>query len=262
MGYKLKSLWLVCFLSLFLVACNNTETNESKEVKATPAIPAAEKITTPNESEQNQDEHAGHNHGETAAPIEDGAVTSSDYDVFDQPYATENSEQVVVYEFFGYPCPHCFTFQPYIEKWLENKPNYVKLVRVPLNFQQGWDILQQAYFTSEVMGISEESHMKLFNAIHKENKRFRSIEDIAQWFADETDVNKDEFLSTANSFILDSKQRQADNMGFKMQVTSTPTVIINGKYKPSKNIRDRESIMKVLDFLVEKEAKAMGLVTE
>lgn len=253
MSYQFKLLCTLSLFSLFLVACNETEPKKTNEQNTTAikASPAAPKNTN--------DGHAGHNHGETAAPIKDGAVTSGDYETFDKPYATDNSEQVIVYEFFGYPCPHCFSFQPYMDNWLEDKPDYVKLVRVPLNFQQGWDILQQAYFTSEVMGISEKSHLKLFSAIHKENKRFRSIEDIAQWFEDELDVNKDEFLGTANSFILNSKQRQADNMGFKMQVTSTPTVIVNGKFKPSKKIRDRESIMKVLDYLVEKEAKKMGL---
>jgi protein-disulfide isomerase len=49
-------------------------------------------------------------------------------------------------------------------------------------------------------------------------------------------------------------------MGIKMQVTSTPTIIVNGKLKASKRIHDRERLMKVLDFLVEKEAKAMGLI--
>jgi len=248
MGFQIKSVWLFCFFSIFLVACNDTESNQTSKNK------------TPQTKTVTKDEHEGHNHGEPK-PI-DAPVTASDYEVFDKPYASDNSEQVVVYEFFGYTCPHCFSFQPFMEKWLEDKPDYVKLVRIPLNFQPSWEILQKAYLTSESMGIVSESHNKLFNAIHKENKKFNSIEEVAQWFEDEIKVNKDEFLSTANSFILDSKLRKADNLGLKMQVTSTPTVIVNGKLRASKSVHSRERLMTVLDFLVNKEAKEMGLITE
>ena len=254
MGFQFKSFWLICLMAIFLVACNDTKTIEPKETKTTQATPTST-IT--------KDDHAGHGHGEST-PVDD-AVTNADFDVFDKPYATENSEQVVVYEFFGYSCPHCFSFQPYMEKWMEGQPDYVKLIRVPVNFQpnnNSWQILQQAYFTSEAMGIVEKSHLKLFNAIHTDRKRFNSIEDLAQWYEDEIGINKNEFLSTASSFILDSKLRKADNMTIKMQITSTPTIIVNGKLRPSKRAQNRERMMKVLDFLVEKEANTMGLIKE
>jgi thiol:disulfide interchange protein DsbA len=229
-------------LVFILVSCNDATNDKTPESNSG--------------SKQEVDQNTTKHENETV----DGSISANDYDVFDNPYLTENSEQVVVYEFFGYSCPHCYSFQPYMEKWLENKPDYVKLVRVPLNFQPGWGNLQQAYLTAEIMGIVEQSHKKLFDSIHKDHKRFNSIDDLAQWYADEMDVNKDEFLSTADSFILDSKQRKADKMGFKMQVTSTPTVIVNGKLRPSKDVHDREKIMEVLDFLVKKEEKEMGLI--
>lgn len=188
-------------------------------------------------------------------------TSEKDYETFSIPYDTQNKEKVVVYEFFGYACQHCFTFEPYINKWLETKPDYVEFIRVPLNFQPSWANYQQAFLTAEVMGIVEQSHTKLFEALHKDRKRFNTMDEIATWYADEFDIDKDVFLSTADSFILDSKLRKADNMGFKMQVTSTPTLIINGKHRAAKAIlNDRDKIMKVLDFLIEKEAKSMGLI--
>ncbi len=187
-------------------------------------------------------------------------VPPEDYELFDRPYATETTEQVVVYEFFGYACPHCFHFQPYMEKWLENKPDYVKFIRVPLNFQPNWEVLQKAYLTAELMGVVEQSHIRLFKEIHENHTRFSSIEQLAQWYSDEFEINKQEFLSTAESFILDSKQRKADKMGFEMQVTSTPTVIVNGKLRASKKVRDRDHFMKVINYLIKKEAEEMGLI--
>ncbi|MCF6289221.1 MAG: thiol:disulfide interchange protein DsbA/DsbL [Proteobacteria bacterium] len=183
-----------------------------------------------------------------------------DYELIEPPYATENTEQVVVYEFFGYSCGHCFYFEPFINKWLATKANYIKFERVPLNFQHGWEVLQQAYLTSQMLNITEQSHDKLFDAIHKEHNHFDSIDELAKWYAANFDIEESAFLSTANSFIVDSQQRRADKMGVVMGITGTPALVINGKYKVSKKIRDRDEIIKVMKFLAKKEAQELKLI--
>ncbi len=238
MNASIKPFILVVFFTLFVTACNNQSSQVDNE--------------TTKESAQ------------TTAPIDslsDGQafVEGGDYNTLSTPYDTENSEQVVVYEFFGYTCPHCYTFEPYLNKWLENKPDYVEFVRIPMNFQPSWANFQQAYLTAQVMGVAEQAHPLLFKAIHEEHKPLRTLDAIAQWYADTTGVDKDAFLSTSDSFILDSKLRKADGMGFKMQITSTPTLVINGKYKAAKG-KNRDEIMEILDFLIDKEAKSMGLI--
>lgn len=130
-------------------------------------------------------------------------------------FPTKSDDKVVVYEFFGYMCPHCASFQPYMSSWHAKKPENVELVKVPVMFQPGWDILAKAYYAAQAMGIIEKTHVATFDAIHKKKKRFRSIEDIAQFYADELGVDKDKFLSTAKSFMIDSKIRQANSMAKK-----------------------------------------------
>jgi thiol:disulfide interchange protein DsbA len=182
------------------------------------------------------------------------------YDVLDPVYDTDNKEQVVVYEFFGYKCPHCSHFQPFVKPWHEKLPKYVKFVRVPVVFQPGWDILAKAYHTAETMGIADKTHQAMFDAIHKKQIRFRSIEQIAEWYSENFGVDKEAFLSTANSFMIDSKMRQVNNMMRTMKITSTPTLIINGKYKPNvKALGSNNALLDMATFLVDKEAKAMGL---
>lgn len=233
------SIWAIIFVSLFLFSCGEKDALQA-EVDYL-------KANTPKK--------------ETTAqkPQEPIYKLGEHYELLEKPYATDNPNQVVVYEFFGYTCPHCFHFEPYINKWLESTTDKLKFVRVPLNFQPSWEIFQKAYLTAEVMGIAEQTHLKLFKALHEEHKRFHTIDELATWFADETDINKEEFLSTADSFILDSKMTKADSMGFQMQITGTPTLIVNGKYRPSKSIRDHDKVMKILRFLINKEAKEMGL---
>ena len=182
------------------------------------------------------------------------------YTILDPAFETDNNEQVIVYEFFGYKCPHCSNFQTFMKPWHEKLPNNVKLVRVPVVFQPGWDILAKAYYTAETMGIIEQTHQPLFDAIHKQRKNFRSIEDLADWFEKEFSVDREAFLSTANSFMIDSKVRQSNNMMRKMQITSTPTVVINGKYKPNpKALGSIPGMLDMVTYLSNLEAKEMGL---
>ena len=117
-------------------------------------------------------------------------------------YATDNDKQVVVYEFFGYKCPHCASFQPYMKSLHKDLPDYVKVIRVPLGFNPSWKVLAQGYYTAQSLGILEKSHQGMFDALHKQRKQFRSIEDIADWYVSEYNVDKKEFLATANSFMI------------------------------------------------------------
>ena len=181
-----------------------------------------------------------------------------DYELLAKSYDTKMPHNVVVYEFFGYTCPHCFHFEPFIEPWAQSKADYVEFVKVPLSFHPSWEIYQQAYLTAKAMGVAEKAHKALFKALHEKNRRFRNIEELAAWYADETGINKGEFVSTAESFIIDAKQMKANGMGAKMQITGTPTVIVNGKYK-IKPKKDRQEEIKVLNFLIEKIAKEKGL---
>jgi thiol:disulfide interchange protein DsbA len=218
-----------------------------------------------------QAESEAHNHAHSDAHTDAQEISGgenktyqlgNEYQQLASIYDTENTQQVVVYEFFSYACRHCYTFEPFMNKWLETKPDHVKLVRVPLYFNNpSWGVLQKGFLTAKSMGLVEKTHSQLFDALHTKNIRFNTINQLANWYANETGVNEQEFLSTANSFILDSNQRKADKMGALMQVTSTPTLVVNGKYFTSKGIHNRDEIMKIFNFLVEKEAQDMGLLS-
>lgn len=242
----LKNLIIFCLFCLVLTSCNQKEEKSDSELNE--ELSLIEKNQYKKDTSDRQPEHKPVNQTE-----------GKDYNLLKNPYATENKDKVVVYEFFGYTCPHCYHFEPFLNDWNSAKPDYVQLIRVPLNFHESWAIYQQAYLTAEVMGVAERAHNKLFEDIHANHKSFRTIEDLAQWYADNTGVNKEEFLSTADSFILDSKLRQADKMGYAMQISGTPSVVVNGKYILSNRVKDRKQTISTLNYLIRKEAEEMGL---
>jgi len=235
-------LLVVMSLSFLLISCGNADNGTATQ----------QKVDESSNVETQQKE-----------PLEESVnsayLEGKDYGILAKEYDTKRPDKVVVYEFFGYTCPHCFHFEPFIEPWSKSKPAYVEFVKVPLNFHPSWSIYQQAYLTAESMGIAEQTHSALFKALHDKNKRFSSLGELAQWYADETGVDKDEFISTGDSFIIDANQRKSDGLGFQMKITGTPTVIVDGKYRilPKK---DRQEEIKVLNFLIAKRAKEKNII--
>ncbi len=182
------------------------------------------------------------------------------YKELDPVFETDDKDNVIIYEFFGYKCPHCASFEPYIKSLHGKLAKNVKVVRVPVIFQPGWDILAKAYYTAETMGIIEKTHQGMFDAIHKKHKRFNTLDDVANWYADNYGVDKKAFLSTANSFLIDSKIRQSNRMMRAMKVMSTPMLIVDGKYRPElKALGSNDALIEMVSSLANSEAKKRGL---
>ena len=83
----------------------------------------------------------------------------------------ESSDRVEVLEFFWYGCPHCYTFEPYVNAWKKSKPDNVDFARVPAIFRPDWEVQARAYYALSNMGIIEDMHPKIFEALHKKKKR-------------------------------------------------------------------------------------------
>lgn len=240
----MKKILLILAVLLFVVSCSEEQEQVSELDKEIQMIKDNTKKPEP----------------EIQKPQQPRYTEGTDYVTLEVPYDTENASQVIIYEFFGYTCPHCFHFEPTMNEWLKKKPSVAKLIRVPLNFHPSWAVYQQGFLTAESMGVAEIAHNKLFSEIHENHRNFTDIEQLAEWYAENTGINKDEFLSTADSFILDSKLRKADNMGFRMQITGTPSVVVNGKYKVQNNSKDQRHTIGVINYLIAKEATEMGLI--
>ena len=69
-----------------------------------------------------------------------------------------------------------------------------------------------------------------FDAIHKERTRFVTVEQLADWAADQ-DVNPQDILNTFNSFGVNSMVAHAADMSARYQTDGVPTIIIDGKYR-------------------------------
>ncbi|MBI6621470.1 thiol:disulfide interchange protein DsbA/DsbL [Pseudomonas corrugata] len=146
------------------------------------------------------------------------------------PVPVAKPGKIEVVELFWYGCPHCYAFEPVINPWAEKLPSDVNFVRIPAMFGGPWDAHGQMFLTLESMGVEDQVHAAVFNAIQKEKKRLTDPEEMAEFLATQG-VDKDKFLATFNSFAIKGQINKAKELAKKYEITGVPTMVVNGKYR-------------------------------
>ncbi|MDP6140096.1 MAG: thiol:disulfide interchange protein DsbA/DsbL [Arenicellales bacterium] len=147
-----------------------------------------------------------------------------------KPQPVHTGENIEVLELFWYRCPHCYTLEPYLKQWEKSKPDFVEYVRMPAILNQPWAFDARVFYTFLALGLVDKLHEAYFDAIHKERKRFVTVEQLADWAADQ-DVDPQDILNTFNSFGVNSMVAHAADMSARYQTDGVPTIIIDGKYR-------------------------------
>ena len=188
-----------------------------------------------------------------AATYEEGR----DYQRIVPAQPTDDPGKIEVVELFWYGCPHCYRFQPYMERWLKQKPADVAYRRMPAILAPHWELLAKAYYAAQALGIADRIHRPLFDAIHAQKRRMDTEERVMDFFV-EQGVSKDDFKKAFNSFWVDAKLRSAKEMSRRYQAHATPSVVVNGKYilNPDDTHGSFNTMIKVINFLIDKERAA------
>ena len=168
---------------------------------------------------------------------------------------TQDPNKVEVIEFFWYGCSHCYRLEPYLAEWLKKIPPNVQFIRQPAVFGPRWAPHARAYFTAEALGVIENIHADLFDAIQNKRRPLSNEEELAEFF-EEHGIDKDQFRQAYHSFIVDTKMRQAGGMSARYGVSGVPAIIINGKYKTNGTLaKNFPNLIAVMDYLIASESK-------
>lgn len=177
------------------------------------------------------------------------------YETLSPAQPTLNKDKVEVIEFFWYGCPHCYHLEPSVAKWLKTKPKNVDFIRQPAVFSKPWGDHAKAFFTAEALGVLDKVHDDFFDAIQNKNQKLDTEEALAKFFADHG-VKAEVFKAAYDSFLVDTKFRQAKDMGARYGVTGVPALIVNGKYRVTgPTAKSQDNMITVLDQLIKKESK-------
>jgi protein dithiol oxidoreductase (disulfide-forming) len=192
------------------------------------------------------------------------------YFVIDPPVATTTGDKIEVTEVFSYGCPACNASVPYIDKLKKALPPNAQMTFVPaaFNIAEDWPMFQRAYLTAKSLGVADKAHDAMFDAVWKDGGELQlmdkatnrpkqplpSIEDASKFYA-KYGVKAEDFVATANSFTLNTRVKQADAYVKAVGVESTPTIVVNGKYRltPS-SAGDWDKTQQLVLFLIRKES--------
>ncbi len=179
------------------------------------------------------------------------------WDPIDPPIATSVEEgKVEVVEFFWYGCPHCYTMEPQLEAWLKKKPENVVFKRVPTPLNPSWTVHAQLYYAAEALGVTEQLHKPLFEAIQVKKRKLFDKQSLID-FAVEQGIDRQKITDAWNSFGVYVKVQQARKLGQRYGIDGVPAIGINGKYKTSGSLAGTYSKMfEIVDQLVAKVSKA------
>lgn len=200
-------------------------------------------------------------------------VEGTTYVVLDQAQPTTVPPgKVEVMEVFSYGCPFCDKFQPVIHQLERTLPRNTQMVFLPASFNpaEDWPLFQRAYFTAEALGIADRTHQAIYDAVWKTGElaiedpstnRLRqplpSLEDVARCYSQLTGVSTQTFMTTAQSFGVETRMHEADAQVMAMQIPSTPCIVVNGKYRiVMDSLHSIDDVIPLVKFLV---AKASAL---
>lgn len=164
-------------------------------------------------------------------------------------------DRIEVVEMFFYACPHCYKLEPTIEQWLKNKADDVDFKRVPAIIGPTWAEQAKAFYIAEELGIADKVRKNLFDSIHKDGKQYYNQYTLMTFFT-EQGVDANRFLELYESPQISEKTSDARVKTVRYGIRGVPAIIVNGKYYTATYFtRDHNEMLKVVDFLIEKERK-------
>ena len=249
---------LALLILVGLAACGSGEQETETTVEALPAeeAPAEEPVAA--------DEEAATEEDSTQVVVEESAAEPEDdeqpimlarADTTDKPVQNwkfkegqhyirmvpsqptmGGADKIEVAEFFWYGCPHCYSFEPTINKWAADIPASARFVRIPVVWNTVHELHARLFYTMEVLARNgaladgEAFHNTVFEEVQTRGNRLTSEDSIRRLF-ERFGVDADTFNTTWKSFEVDQKLRVAKDLGRRYSIQGVPAVVVNGKYR-------------------------------
>ena len=188
------------------------------------------------------------------------AQSGQGYKALPTPMATTDESRVEVLEFFWFGCPHCYAFEPAINAWKDDKPEYVNFVREAPPLNPSWEQHSRAFYAGEALGITDGFFDQMFNRIHQDRQPMRDPKKIAKFIETlDLGVSADKFVKAMGSYTVQTALGRSMKKARQAGVTGVPSILINGKYLTGGSLAgSHENIIRVINELSDAEHKAAG----
>ena len=176
------------------------------------------------------------------------------YQTLSSPVETQSGDQLELAEVFWYGCPSCYRMQPVIEEWQQNKPEDVNLRHVPASLRGDWEPHAKAFYAARELGVLDQVHSELFDALAGERRDLSDLDAIAAFFEDQGAADAETVRDAWASFAVDTAMRRGRQFQQGAEVSGTPTLVVEGKYVISvRGAGNYENMLAIAEHLLEKE---------
>jgi thiol:disulfide interchange protein DsbA len=283
----LKRLPFLCAALFALAACShdgdNSASTPAPAASTTPAVaatapapastaPAAAATTVAPAASASTPATADTPPAKPAAPfVDDGKwVEGKNYYLVDPAQPTGHPGKVEVTEVFSYACPACNSFHTTMDQLVKSLPSNAVVVYLPASFRpdENWPLFQRAFYAAQALGVADKTYDAMFDASWKTgelatydlqagkpkpHEAWPTIDDVAKFYA-KYGVDPKQFVGVANSFSINTQMKRADDELKALGVDSTPTIVVNGKYRLTpKDAGGLPQTIELVQWLVAKE---------
>lgn len=191
-------------------------------------------------------------------PVSTPIVEGVDYVVIadGKPFAPVKGKVEVV-EVFGYTCPHCAHFEPKVAAWKARRTKDVNFVPLAAPFGGYWMPYAKAYYTSQELGITGRTHAAVFKALHEDHAlpiNGATVGELATFYAG-YGADPAKFTQAFDGPKVQARMDQARAFILHSGVDSTPTLVVNGKYRVT-GAHSFDDALRIVDALVLREKGA------
>lgn len=153
-----------------------------------------------------------------------------------------------IIEVFSFGCHYCYDLEMPLSDWARD--NAVPLVRIPFFYAGQWQEIGRLYLALEQHELATKEHIDaVFHAIHEQDVADDNLGALVGNL-DLNDQQKASVLKSAESQAVFRRQQKIESWLKNNNITSIPTLIVNGKYySDPARARGNDNLIMLVDYL-------------
>lgn len=162
------------------------------------------------------------------------------------PVTMEEADPII--EVFSFGCHYCYDLEVLLSGWAQ--ANSVPLVRIPFFYKGQWQEVCRLYLALEQQRLATKENIDaIFHAIHEQDVKDSDLSVLVDSL-DLESQQKVSLLKSAESKVISRKQEKIESWLRENNITSIPTLIVNGKYySDPARARGNDNLIMLVDYL-------------
>jgi thiol:disulfide interchange protein DsbA len=174
--------------------------------------------------------------------------------------------KVTIQQFLWNKCIHCYKLEPYVDKWAQDKADYVTFEQIPVAWSESHVADGAFYNYAKVLKrtgkINDKQLSEINYALFKlvlDDRKELSAENVWPIFEPYGIKTASDLTAQLNSFVVASEKNKSKNLTKAYNISGVPVFVVAGKYMVSFSTIEEatpDNLFGTLDKIAEDEHNA------